>query len=64
MYLRKVVFLNILIFILYVISVLPARYLCEGVGSPGTGITDRWELNLGQLKERPVLLATDPSPQP
>jgi hypothetical protein len=37
--------------------------LCEGVRSPGTGVTDNcelscgcWDLNLGPLEEQPVLL--------
>jgi hypothetical protein len=45
--------------------------LREGVGSPGTGVTDScelpsgcWELNLGPLGEQPVLLVTEPSFQP
>ena len=44
---------------------------CEGVGSPGIGVTDNcelshecWELNLGPLEEQPVLLTTEPSLQP
>ena len=42
-----------------------------GVGCPGTGVTHScalpcscWELNLGPLEEQPVLLTTEPSPQP
>ena len=45
--------------------------LCEGVRSPGTGVTDRcevpcgcWELNPGSLQEQPVLLTAEPSLQP
>ena len=40
----------------------------EGIGSPGTGVTDScelpcvyWELNPSLLEEQPVLLATKPS---
>ena len=43
-------------------------YLCEGVRSPGTGVTDScelqcrcWELNLGPLEEQLVLLTVEPS---
>jgi hypothetical protein len=50
------------------IGVLPA---CEGVRSPGTGVTDRyellcgcWELNPVPLEEQPVLSTTKPSLQP
>ena len=42
--------------------------LCEGVGSPGTGVTDScelpygcWELNSGFLEEQPVLFTAEPS---
>jgi hypothetical protein len=42
--------------------------LCEGVVSPGTGVTDScglpcgcWELNPGPLEEQRVLLITKPS---
>jgi hypothetical protein len=45
--------------------------LCEGVRSPGTGVTDIyelpcecWELNLGPLEKQPALLTTEPSLQP
>ena len=45
--------------------------LCEGVGCPGTGVTNRcelscrcWELNRGPLEEQPVLLTIEPSLQP
>ena len=45
--------------------------LCEGVRSPGIGVTDRcelscgsWELNQGPLEEQPVLLVTKPPLQP
>jgi hypothetical protein len=45
--------------------------LCEGVGSPGTGIRDSyklpheyWVLNQAPLKEQPVLLISEPSLQP
>jgi hypothetical protein len=51
-------------------GVLPA-YLCVGVGSPGTEVTDSceppcgyWELNLGPLEEQPVFLTTESSLQP
>ena len=47
---------------------LPDVCLCEGVGSPGIGVTDScelscgcWELNLGPLEEQPVLLTIEPS---
>ena len=40
----------------------------EGVGSPGTGVTDGyeppygcWELNQDLLEEQPVLLTAEPS---
>ena len=43
----------------------------EGARSPATGVTDScelpcgyWELNPGPLEEQPVLLTTEPSPQP
>ena len=42
----------------------------EGIGSPGTGVTDScelpcgcWELNPGPLEEQSVLLTTGPSLQ-
>jgi hypothetical protein len=44
--------------------------LCESVRSSGTGVTESfelygcWELNLGTLKEQPVLLTAEPSFQP
>ena len=45
--------------------------MCEGVGSPGTGVTGsceppcgRWELNLDPLEEQSVLLTAEPSLQP
>lgn len=45
-------------------------FLCEGTGSPGTGITAScelscvyWLLNLGLLEEQPVLLPAKPSLQ-
>jgi hypothetical protein len=41
-------------------------YVYEGVGSPGTGVTDNcelsrrcWELNLSRLEEQPVLLTAE-----
>lgn len=36
----------------------------EGIGFPGTGLTDSWVLgvNLGLLEEQSVLLTTEPSP--
>jgi hypothetical protein len=43
----------------------------EGIRSPGAGVTDCgelpygfWESNPGPLQKQPVLLATQPSPQP
>jgi hypothetical protein len=46
-------------------------YLCEGVRSPVTGVTDScelpcgcWELSLGPLEDQPVPLTTEPSLQP
>ena len=48
----------------------PNSYLCEGVRSPGTGVTDNcelpcgyWELNPGPLEEQAVLLTAEPSLQ-
>ena len=45
--------------------------LCEGVGSPGTGVTDScelpcgcWVLNLSSLEEQPGLLTAEPPLQP
>jgi hypothetical protein len=45
--------------------------LCEGVGSPRTGVAEScelpygcWELNPGSLGEQPVLLTTEISLQP
>lgn len=39
----------------------------EGIRSPGTGVPDNcelpcgcWDLNLGSLEEKPVLLAAEP----
>jgi len=53
------------------IGVLPDICLCDGVGCPGTGVTDRHEppcgcceLNPGLLEEQPVLLTSEPSLQP
>lgn len=47
----------------------PGR-LEEGIGAPGTGITDDselpgecWELNSGPLKKPPLLFTTEPSLQ-
>ena len=44
---------------------------CEGIRSPGTGVTDScelpcgcWELNLCPLGEQPALLTSEPSLQP
>ena len=46
-------------------------YLYEGVGSPGTRVTDScklpcgcWELNTGPLEEQPALLNAEPFLQP
>ena len=45
--------------------------LCEGVGSPGTGVTDNcvvpcgyWELNPSPLQEQSVFLTSETSLQP
>jgi E3 ubiquitin-protein ligase NEDD4 len=42
----------------------------EGAGSPGNGVTDScelpcgcWELIMGPMEERPVLLTDDQSPR-
>ena len=44
--------------------------LCEGVRSPGTGVTDSfellcgcWKLNSGPLEKQSVLITTEPSHQ-
>jgi hypothetical protein len=45
--------------------------LCEGVRSPGTGVTDScklpcgcWKLNPSALEEQPMLLTAEPSVKP
>jgi hypothetical protein len=64
-------FYNLFIFILCTLVICLHVCLCEGVRSPETGIANScelpyecWELNLGPLKEQPVLLTTEPSLQP
>lgn len=53
------------------IVVLPAYMCCEGVGSPGDGVTKRcelpwecWVVNSGSLKGLLVFLMAEPALQP
>ena len=57
---------DLFIFILCEFVFFQCKYLCEGVGSLGAGVTDScellnrcWELNLCPLEEQPVLLTTE-----
>lgn len=59
------------LFLLYVHWCFDCICLYEGVGSFETGVIDSyglqcsfWELNLGSLKEQPVLFTAEPSLQP
>lgn len=63
--------IQFLIFISHALVFLLHVCLCEGLGSPKTGVTDThvlphgsWELNLGPPEEQPVLLAAELSLQP
>ena len=59
-------------FTLYHVCAWTLRRPEEGVGSPGSGVTDScgatplrcWELNLGPLECQPVHLTTEPHLQP
>ena len=64
-------FLLLFVVVLYFMNNWGFAYMCKGVGSPETGVTDScelpfkcWELKLSPLEEEAVLLTAESSLQP